>query len=216
MPRKANPYCRVTEVIGFVDSEWYKYWVKSVGVEECDRISLESTTFGKGVHSIAESYLTGVPTTVALSDRQKYCGELLVKWCKEALVKPLKVGDKLAIELDLVSEKYKLTGHPDLICTFAEVPTIWIVDWKTSKECRRGYALQLAAYAQMLKEQYGLECNDGSIVRVPSDPNTVPQFETHEFHNLKEKYFPVFEKALDVLHYFKKKGAWSTKCELSK
>jgi hypothetical protein len=211
MPKKANPYERVTNVIDFVDSQWKQYWFKSVGLQEADRISSESTGFGKGVHSIAESFLTEVPITVALSDRQKYCGDLLVKWCKEALVKPIKVEDKLAIELPLVSEKYKLTGHPDLICTFAEVPTLWIVDWKTSKECRRGYALQLAAYAQMLKEQYGLECNDGSIIRVPSDPNIMPQFETHEFHNLKEKYWPVFEKALDVLHYFKKKGIWSTK-----
>jgi predicted RecB family nuclease len=211
MPRKANPYERVTNVIDFVDSQWKQYWFKSVGLAEVDRISSESTEFGKGVHSIAESFLTSIPSTFVLSDRQKYCGDLLVKWCKEALVKPITVDNKLGIELDLISEKYKLTGHPDLICTFADTPTLWIVDWKTSKECRRGYALQLAAYAKMLEEQYGLQCNDGTIVRVPSDPNTTPQFETHEFHNLKEKYWPVFEKALDVLHYFKKKGIWSTK-----
>jgi hypothetical protein len=208
MPRKANPYCRVTEVIDFVDSAWKQYWFKSVGLAEADRISKESTDFGKGVHSVAENFLLGTPIERAISERQKYCGDLLINWCKEASVKPLEVSGKKAIELDLISERYKLTGHPDLVCTFGSNPVVWIVDWKTSKECRRGYALQLAAYATILKEQYGIDCDDGCIIRVPSDPNATPQFEAHEFHNIKETYWPVFEQALDVLHYFKKKGKW--------
>lgn len=209
--RKANEYQRVTEVISFIDSAWFKYWVKSVGLEEADRISLESTTFGKGVHSIAENYLLKTTIEAEFSERQKTCGSLITKWIDEAKVKPLLIGEekKPAIELDLKSEKYKLTGHPDLINTFGDSPINWVCDWKTSKKCSRGYILQLAAYAKMIEEQYGIEVNDGAIIRTPSDPNLIPQFETHEFHNLKEKYWPVFEECLDIVQFFKSKGKWS-------
>ncbi len=209
MPRKASPYVRVTTVLDFVDSNWKQYWFKSVGLEEADRISKESTTFGKNVHSIAENHLIGSPLPEELTERQKTCGNYLVQWCKEAVVQPLGLGGKKAVELDLKSEKYKLTGHPDLLCTFGTNPLPWVADWKTSKKCSKGYALQLAAYAYMVKEQYGLEIHDGVIVRVPNDPNAVPQFETHTFHLLLKKYWPMFLKCLEVYHYYNGKGKWA-------
>jgi len=203
MPKKANPYSRVTSICSFIDSEWWQYWVKHVGVAEADRISQESAAFGTGVHQLVEDYLRGVQTPPLYSDRQVTQANLVIQWCKQSNVKPLMVEGKPAIELELKSEEFKLTGHPDLVATFGDDPTLFLVDWKTSKEARKSYILQLAAYAYMLHEQYGISCNDGAIIRVPSDPNVEPQFEAHTIHNLQDKWWLLFKEALDIYAFFK-------------
>lgn len=206
--KPASPYSRVTSVIDFIDSAWFKYWVKSVGFEETERIGKESTEFGKAVHSIVENYLIGTPLPEVVTERQQFCGNMLVDWCKQSAIQPVELGGKPGVEVALQSEKYMLTGHPDLVGRFGDQETIWLVDWKTSKACRKGYALQLAAYAYMLEEQFGMKVDDGVIVRVPSDPNSEPQFETHTFHSLRKQYWPVFLKGLEVYQYFNGKGKW--------
>ncbi len=203
--------------------QWKTFLSDRTAMAVADRISKESTDFGKAVHSIAEAFLLGQdePKVITLEDewdkpftrqitaREKFCGEMLVKWCKEAKVKPITLGGKLAIETALESETLGLTGHPDLVCTFGDNPTVFIIDWKTSKENRVEYGLQLAAYCLIIKEQFGVEINDGAIVRVPSDPNSKPQFETHEYHNLLTRYGPAFISALETVHYFKGRGKWA-------
>lgn len=202
--------------------EWKAFLTSRTAMKEAERIGRESTEFGKAVHSIAEAFLLGQPEpgtitlqdqydkdyTRSLTEREKFCGSLLVKWCQEAKVKPIMLGGKPAIETALQSETLGLTGHPDLVCTFGDDPTIWIVDWKTSKEFRLEYKLQLAAYAAMIKEQYGIEINNGVIIRVPSDPNVTPQFEPHIVHDLLTKYFDAFKSCLDAVLFFKKRGRW--------
>lgn len=209
MPRKANPYVRVTDVCSFINAEWYKYWVKNVGLAECERISQESTDFGKAVHKVVENYLLGTEIPPTLTNRQLFCGGLLVKWCQETKVKPLIINNAPAVECTLTSETYGYRGHPDLLCTFGDDPTIWVADWKTSKESRLEYPLQMSAYAYAAKEEHGLEINDGVIARTPSDPNAEKQFETHPYHDLKGVFLPVFLEGLDIVKYFKRKGKWA-------
>lgn len=209
MPRKANPYIRVTDVCSFINAEWYKYWVKHAGVEECDRISKESTEFGKAVHKVVENYLIQTELPPILTNRQMFCGGLIVKWIQETKVKPIQINNAPAVECTLTSETLGLRGHPDLFGTFGEDPTIWVVDWKTSKESRLEYPLQMSAYAQMAKEEHGIEINNGVIVRTPSDPNAEKQFETHPYHDLKGIFLPVFLEGLDIVKFFKKKGKWA-------
>jgi hypothetical protein len=208
MPRKANPYIRVTEVTSFINAEWYKYWAKSVGIEECERVSKESTDFGKAVHKVAENYLIGTEVPPTLTNRELFCGGLIVKWCKETNVKPIMINNAPAVECTLTSEKYGYRGHPDLLCTFGEDTTMWVADWKTSKESRLEYPLQMSAYAGAAEEEHGLKINDGVIVRTPSDPNAEKQFETHPYHDLRTIFFPVFLEGLDIVQFFKRKGKW--------
>lgn len=208
MPRKANPYIRVTDVCSFINGSWWQYWAKSVGIAECERISLESTEFGKAVHKVIENHLIATPIPELTTERQLFCGKLMVDWCKQTNFKPLMIEGKPCIEYTLTSEKYMFRGHPDVIGTFGDDPRPWVVDWKTSKECRLEYILQKAAYAYALGEQCGIECNDGTVVRTPSDPNVMPQFETHPFNNLKEVYFPIFLEGLHIVEFFKKRGKW--------
>lgn len=208
MPRKpVSEFLRVTEVISFVNSEWFKWWVKSTGsYDECERIGKESAFFGTGVHKIVESYLLNQEVTEVTTDRQKFCGNLLVEWIKQSKAAPIQLGGKPAIECALASEKYKLKGHPDAVVTFNGAGVPWILDWKTSKSMKPDYKLQMAAYAMMIEEQYGMVVNDGAIIRTPNDPNVMPQFEAIEVHQLKEKYLPVFLSALNVVQFFKNKG----------
>lgn len=209
VPRKVNEYLRVTEVIGFVNSEWFKWWVKSTGsYDECERIGKESAAFGTGVHKIVETYLLEQSLTEITTERQQFCGNLMVQWIKQAKAKVIQLGGKPAVECDLVSEKYKLKGHPDAVVTFNETGVPWLLDWKTSKSMKPDYKLQLAAYAMMIEEMYGLKVDDAAIIRTPNDPNIMPQFEAIEVHQLKEKYLPVFLSALDVCQFFKNKGPY--------
>lgn len=208
-------------------SEWQSFLAARTAMKEADRISRESAEYGKCVHAIAEAHLLGQPAPTQMdfstkvkqvihkiTDREKFSGNLIVDWCKQANVKPVMVpagttGIMIpAVELELISEQHKIIGHPDLINTFGDDPTIWVTDWKTSKEAKIDYILQLAAYAQMFFEKYGKEIQNGVIARTPSDPNVFPQFETHPFTELRSKYFPLFLEALDVVHFFKRKGKW--------
>ncbi len=206
MPRRANPYSRVTTVLDSLNAGWKYFWLKSVGFEECDRIGKESTEFGRQVHKGVENYLIGTAIEKPLTERQQFCANLDIKWLKEAKSVPLQIEGKPAVELELKSEKYKLVGHPDYINYISG--TLWIIDWKTSKESRLEYPLQMAAYTMMLEEQHGIKCNDGAILRTPSDPNVFPQFEVHEYHNLKEKYLPLFLNGLSLYNYFNNKAEW--------
>ena len=210
MPRKANPYTRVTDVVSFVNAGWWQYWAKSVGLDECDRISKESREFGTGVHKIIENALNTVTILSPGTNRQSVCAGYILKWLEETKAVPLILPNgSLAMECELKDEELKLTGHPDVVLTINGVN--WIADFKTSKDTRHEYPLQMAAYCMMLEKQHGVKVNDGVILRTPNDPNAVPQFEKHEYHNLKETYLPVFLEALDVMQYFKSKGKWSKK-----
>lgn len=200
--------------------EWKTLIKQASGIEEADRISKESTDFGKAVHSIPEAFLLGQPEpdkitfkdkygslTRPLTERELFCGRLLVEWCKQTKVKPIVVNGITAVELPLESQELKITGHPDLICTFGDDPTVWVVDWKTSKEFRLDYILQLAFYSIQLKEKYGVVANHGVIIRTPSDPNVEKQFEAHPINNL-DQFYELAEEAVNVVNFFKKRGKW--------
>jgi hypothetical protein len=187
---------RVTTVLSFLDSHWLQFWYKSVGIEEAERISKESASFGTGVHKLVEEYLTQgiekVDTIVTTNARQLECAGHIINWLKEIKAKPLHVEPKLE------DKKLGLCGHADLI---AEIDgNIWVIDYKTSKKVSLTYPLQLSAYAAMASKQFGLKINNGAIVRVPNDPKADPQFEVTQYNGLS-KWWAMFKKFLDVYKY---------------
>lgn len=194
---KKPSYIRVTSVLSAVDAEWYKYWVKSVGVDECERISRESAEFGTGVHKLVEDFLLVAPTKIKTTDRQKECADHIIQWLLEQKVKPL------YIEQELIDKKLGLIGHCDLI---GEINGHnYLIDFKTSKKIGKSYPLQLAAYSYMAEKQFKIKIDNGVIVRTPNDPKAEPQFEVQEFHGLRKQYWPTFKQALAVYKYFKGK-----------
>jgi CRISPR/Cas system-associated exonuclease Cas4 (RecB family) len=195
---KKPSYIRVTSVLSDIDASWYRYWVKSVGVEEAERISRESAEFGTGVHKLVEAKLLGMEWAFGTyTDRQVECAGHINKWLEEQKVKPLH------IEKELIDKKLGLIGHADLI---AEINGHnYVVDYKTSKKIGKSYALQLAAYSYMAEKQFKIKIDNGVIVRTPNDPKAEPQFEVKEYHGLKKQYWPMFKSCLAVYKYFKGK-----------
>lgn len=196
MKTKKPSYIRVTSVLSAVDAEWYKYWVKSVGVEEAERISKESAEFGTLVHKDVQLYLENSGLLLS-TDRVHECSGHIIDWLREQKVKPL------YIEQELIDKKLGLIGHCDLL---AEINGHnYIVDFKTSKKIGKSYPLQLAAYSYMAEKQFKIKIDNGVIVRTPNDPKAEPQFEVQEYHNLKKQFWPIFRDCLSVYKYFKGK-----------
>lgn len=218
--RVRSPYIRVTAVLGWIDSNWYQYWVKGLEkvtpnpVAEATRIGDESAAFGTGVHKIIECYLRKEPLTEVFTPRQHECAGHLIQWINETGAVPLIIDGKPAIEFEVVSESLGLIGHFDAVLVINGFN--YIVDWKTSSKIKKANALQLSAYAKMLHIQYGIDVNNGAVLRVEKDPSKEGQFEVAEYAELKEKYWPIFKKALDVYAYFNNKLEWALKKKRSK
>ena len=67
------------------------------------------------------------------------------------------------VEQPLYSAKYGYCGTPDLICIYQHR---WcVIDWKTSTANNWRWALQLAAYAQLIRELYKLRANE-KVLRI--------------------------------------------------
>lgn len=211
MPKKASEYIRVTTVLGWLDSAWYQWWLKSLAkvtdkpVEEAERISKESAAFGTAVHKMVELYLRGELSDFSGSDRVTQCAGMLVNWLKQTHGTPYLIGasDKIGLEYEVKSKKLGLVGHFDALLSVNN--SLWLADFKTSNKIKKSQYLQLAAYSKMLEEEYNLDVNQGVILRVDKDPNKMPQFEYEEVHDLKGKYWPVFEKGLAVYKFFNRK-----------
>lgn len=187
-------------------AEWAEFLAPHTAIKETERVSQESTKFGRNVHAVVENYLIQSPLPDNLTEREKTCGGYLIDWCKQTGLVPVEIDGKPGVEVALEDKTLGLTGHPDLVAKIND--SLFVVDWKTSSDLRRGYILQLSAYAYMLKKQHGIVVNNGVIVRVPSDPNAVPQFQVHQITDLLTKYWPVFKQGLNVFQFYEKKGKW--------
>lgn len=192
MPKKAS-LIRVTTVLSFLDSYWWQFWAKKVGLDECERVSKVSREFGTGVHEIIELCLTDRTCSANLfTPRQRECAQYILDWLKETKARVID------IEAKLEDKKLGLCGHCDLI---AEIDgTVFIIDWKTSKKVSLTYPLQLSAYAHMASKQLKMPIDNGVIVRVPNDPKADPQFEVTQYRELK-KYFKIFSAGLVFYKY---------------
>lgn len=205
MPKKPPSLARVTSVLSYVNAEWYKHWLRSLdskgydAFKEAERISRESTEFGRNVHKIVETYLKD-GMAIDKPDRTAVCANHIIKWLYEVKAKPL------YIEQELIDKKLGLIGHCDLI---AEINGHnYLIDFKTSKALKRDMPLQLAAYSYMAENQFKIKIDNGVIIRTPKDPEADPQFEVQEYHGLRKTYWPVFKQCLQVYQYFERKGKW--------
>jgi CRISPR/Cas system-associated exonuclease Cas4 (RecB family) len=197
--KKKPVLSRVTSVLSSVNAEWYKYWVKKYGVEECERITRESQIFGREVHKIVENHMNGVQQTFSHTPEYKCAGDI-IGWLSEKQVKPL------YIEAEFIDKKLGLIGHADLI---GEIDgKNYVIDFKTGSAMKKEMPLQLAAYGYMAENQYKMKIDSGIILRAPRDVEKGGEFEVMEYTDLRKKYFPVFKQALALYQYFNGKGKW--------
>lgn len=197
----------VPSVTGIIDLYGDKYglmvWYGKNGWDECNRVKRESAEFGSEVHRIVEEHLKGSDVKLDLTKRSNVCAHNIVRWCDETKLKPI------TLEPELISKQHKYVGHCDAIVTFGDSKTPFLIDWKSSSKIDIIYALQLAGYAQAYYEMTGTIVDDAAIVRVEKDPNKTPQFETKEFHQLFNKYVPLFLHLRELYDFYKSKGKFS-------
>lgn len=149
----------------------------------------EAADFGTSAHRQLEDYVTG--HYVDLSDKNPVAKTIkpAIDWMKQVNLKAIDY------EQTIISTKYGYGGHLDLL---AEVNgTLAVVDWKTSKQIRWTYLLQVAAYYYAYIEMNpDKPAKDLYILRLPK----VEGEDKVEVMKIKriDELFRAFLKALDL------------------
>jgi hypothetical protein len=210
MGRQQISHVRVTAVLDFIDSSWYKWWLKDLAkktdkpVEEAERIGKESAEFGTKVHALVEDHLRGKWRVDSYTPRQRECAGYLIQWMTEVGATPWVINGVPCIEYTVQSELHKYVGHLDAILNIGGTP--WMVDFKTTSEIRKVAPLQKAAYAQALSEQHGLEVDYGVTLRIDRDPSVKKQFQVKPYSGLRTKYLKGWLFCLGAYNYFHNRG----------
>ena len=156
----------ITAVIRVSNRDKFSSWEKKVGIEQANKVRVQSTSRGTDMHTLVEHYIKNeqLPKVQPLSD-------LLFKICKPELNKIDKIH---ALESSLYSLRLGIAGTVDCIAEYNG--ELAIIDFKTSKKPKPRkwidhYFVQAAAYACMFYELTGITvkklvilmaCEDGS------------------------------------------------------
>lgn len=171
--KKKVKYARVTEVLGWLCSNWLQYWWRKVGFQEADRIRDEATTYGKKVHKFIEDFVAHnkYPSSETVEGQRAI---VICRWLVENKVKPL------GYEAEVKDTRLRLIGHFDLL---GEIDgDKYLIDYKTSKKIDKTYVLQLAAYSYLTKKTLKMDVNKGIILRIDKESG---ELEVVRYENLK-------------------------------
>lgn len=107
-------------------------------------------------------------------------------------------------ERQLVSEKHRYGGTPDAFGTLNNQPVL--LDWKSSNAVYSDYLLQLAAYAELIREVDGVEVQGFYLCRFSKENG---DFAVHHYPDLSEalKMFLLLREAYDLDKLIKKRAA---------
>lgn len=134
----------VTQLLGAVGVRKNDRWCSISKSEWCANDT--AANFGKALHAIAVYELSGV---------EYDCDPAMKPWI-DNLKKFFKANELkgISIEDPLYSKIYHYCGTPDLFCMMGL--RMVVVDWKTATAEQDHWRMQLAAYAQLLKEHHHL------------------------------------------------------------
>jgi hypothetical protein len=107
-------------------------------------------------------------------------------------------------ERQLVSERYKFGGTPDAFGTINNQPVL--IDWKTSNAVHSDYLLQLAAYAELIRENYGIEVQGFYLCRFAKENG---DFSVHHYPELNDalRMFLLLREAYELDKLLKRRAA---------
>lgn len=180
-----NKYPSVTSALSYFSRKGIQQWRQRVGSEEANRISSQAARNGTAVHNIAEKYVSNDPSW------KKAMPTSIEQFVK---IKPMLDSniDKIhGIELQMWSEKFRVAGTADLICSYNGKNTL--LDFKTSRRVKTkdqilSYFLQACAYSQMAKELYDFDVEQTVILM------TVANGPAIEFVEAIDTYMPMASK----------------------
>lgn len=153
----------VTTVLSSLSKDGLDQWVKRVGEEEATKIRNMAASRGTKVHLMCEDYVSNKPEYVKgkMPDAISLFKQIQ-PWLDE------NIEYVYNIEIPLHSKVLKAAGRCDLVAKLKQYGNC-IVDYKTSTNEKKeqwigNYFLQTTAYAQMVKEMYGLTIDKCVIV----------------------------------------------------
>lgn len=154
----------VTTILGKMkDMSHIKAWQARVGIEKAEKIKIEASTLGNGMHKNLEKYILGEP--MSGSFMAQTLAKLIIK---EALPK---VNEVWGVEVALYA-KQLYAGTTDVIGLHDNIPSI--MDFKNSlkdkkREWIEDYFLQLAAYAMAHNEMFDTDIRRGVVMIATRD-----------------------------------------------
>ena len=186
----------VTTVLGIVGKPYLIPWANKLGLEgiNLSEYNKEISGIGSLTHAYIEGFLKDEEvddSTVSetIKESAKTCFSKFIEWYDKHEVKPI------AMELSLSGERYG--GTIDAILEIDG--SVFLMDWKTSKDIYEEYWVQLSAYLHLLNEnRYGNNIEAVGILQIPKD-DAQWKFEIEDGWSDKfGKYYHYFETCLNL------------------
>ncbi len=156
---EGRPLPSVTTILSKTkDMRFLNEWKARVGAAEAEKIKVEASTLGNGMHKNLENYILGEDM------KGSYMSQTLAKVViKHGLSK---VTEIWGTEVALYSKEL-YAGTTDLVGLHEGIPSI--MDFKNSlkdkkREWIEDYFMQLAAYAMAHNEMYNTDINRGVVM----------------------------------------------------
>jgi hypothetical protein len=191
-----------TTVTGLLNKPHLIRWANKLGLEGIDSSSYtdEAAKIGTLAHAMIQAELQG-----AALDQTQY-SPLQIDQAENALLsfyewKRRHTLEPVHCEVPFVSDRMRYGGTVDCYCVLDGRPTL--LDFKTGKAIYEEYFVQLAAYAELLREN-GLPVEETRILRVGRD--ATEGFEERSVADTR-KWFEIFQNLLNV-YYLKKELGW--------
>lgn len=193
-----------TTITGQLAKPALVHWAWSLGCKGIDykRFVDDKASIGTLAHAMVLSHLVGTEPCLkdysqAQIDQAENCLLSYYEWEKG------KVIEVIVAEEPLVSEAYRYGGTPDLVALVDGVPTL--IDLKTGKGIYDEYALQLAAYEQLVTEDIGETLDARLILRIGRDEDE--GFEVRTFSDKQiDRAWRQFRALLDFYWIGKEKA----------
>lgn len=168
---EGNAYPSVTTVFSVLPTPHIDEWKKRVGEEEAERISKRAAQRGTYIHEQCEYLLQG-GDKISKPGANVFSGMLYLGQWKTFRPLVNQIGDVLALEAPLYSDKLKVAGTVD--CVGYWNGKLSIIDFKTSSRIKKhedidSYWMQCSAYSAMLYERTGLQAQQLVILMSVDD-----------------------------------------------
>ena len=192
-----------TTITGLLAKPYLIRWANQLGLEGIDSSTYtdEAAKTGTLAHAMIQADLQGTQLDLSqFSPVQVDLAENAVlswyEWKKRHEVVPVHC------EVPFVSDTMRYGGTVDCYCLLDGKPTL--LDFKTGKAIYPEYFVQLAAYAELLRE-VGLPVEETRILRVGRD--ATEGFEERSVSDTR-KWFKIFQNLLEI-YYLKKELDWN-------
>jgi hypothetical protein len=184
----------VTTIIGrFKNAIGLIIWSNQLGLKGLnyfDELKKAGDT-GTSLHDLAELHIKGEDYELPEDPTVLHCFNQFLEWWNNLTC------EVIWTEKKYISKKLNVGGCPDLLVK--KDGKYILVDFKTSKAIYSDMIIQLSCYAELIRENDGIEIDRAVIVRFPKDDDNteIRKFSKEELA-VGLKQFKLLRKAFDI------------------